>query len=170
MSMYQNKAQQVRDKIVRTAFGSTDDKAMKNWELVTKAHQAMRSGKWDSVVYFIRLESRIKIGTSTNLKLRLRDLPWDSVELVIRGDEIEERLLHQRFEHIRVQGEWFRAKDELIDYIEKMRDKLKDENEMRFPDMPPFPWGMDIRLPGPSKVQRDFLRHYLRDHLESEVA
>lgn len=165
MQQYQISPTALRDLIIRQAFGDNSVQSTKKWNLVEDACKSMRAGKWDSVVYFIRLESRIKIGTSTNPKARLSELPWDTVELLIRGDVAEERELHRRFEKYRVQGEWFRAEPELVDYIKSLREKLEQENGLRFPNSPPFPWGIGDRIPGRRDLQLSYLRYHLRDHL-----
>ena len=74
----------------------------------------------DSVVYFIRNGSRIKIGWTTNLKARLSSLalPPSAVELQIDGGPEEEAIMHRRFAKARVgRTEWFEAIPELEEFI-----------------------------------------------------
>lgn len=167
MTLYQPSPSRLRDAIIRQAFGSNTPKDAERWALVEKACKAMHAGKWDSVVYFLRLESRIKIGTTVDSQNRLAAIPWDSVELFIRGDVAEEQVLHEKFAQYRLQGEWFQAAPELIEYIEAMRAKLEEENAIRFPTMPSFPWPIGTRIPTRSDVQKTYLRYHLRDHLPS---
>lgn len=67
----------------------------------------------ESVVYFIRAESTwcIKIGFTSNLKQRVRDLEkrFGSVEVLrtMPGTKRDELALHKRLAEWRVQGEWF---------------------------------------------------------------
>ncbi|MEM9220491.1 MAG: GIY-YIG nuclease family protein [Cyanobacteria bacterium P01_F01_bin.150] len=83
-------------------------------------------------VYFILNSdsSAIKIGMAKNLERRLKSLQTSSpaklelirsVQVSSQGEARElEKLLHQKFEHIRITGEWFRAESELIHYIESL--------------------------------------------------
>jgi hypothetical protein len=69
------------------------------------------------VVYYIRFGDRIKIGTTTWLPTRLRELPHDALLGVERGGQDVERKRHQQFAALHVSGEWFRADDSLILHI-----------------------------------------------------
>jgi hypothetical protein len=76
-------------------------------------------------VYFLRESGSgaIKIGTSTNVALRVRnirrDMPHEVVLLAtIRGGYQVEAQLLAFFEHARIRGEWFRPVPELLEYIE----------------------------------------------------
>jgi hypothetical protein len=75
-------------------------------------------------VYFIRDTGTglIKIGHGANPRRRLQMLQTGCptrLELmaVIEGGEADERSLHQRFHHLREQGEWFRQGGDLLDHI-----------------------------------------------------
>jgi hypothetical protein len=68
-------------------------------------------------IYFIRLGSLVKIGFSTSLAQRLRDLPHEEVLGVIAGTMRDEKALHARFAHLRQTGEWFRQGDDLMEFI-----------------------------------------------------
>lgn len=70
-----------------------------------------------SVVYFVRLGNRIKIGWSTNLAQRLSNLQPEEVLAVIPGDTTLERELHRRFAKHRVVGEWFEDCPSIRAYI-----------------------------------------------------
>jgi hypothetical protein len=77
-----------------------------------------------SYVYFIEAIglNRIKIGVSDNPKKRLKQLATSSpVPLLLKGitsgGHGAEKYLHRRFEHLRLNKEWFHASNELIDYI-----------------------------------------------------
>lgn len=83
------------------------------------------------MVYFVRFPGLgfIKIGTTTNLKKRLDALrtsvPDGDLEvlLLLPGSYDLERSMHRQFRHLRVRGEWFRADDELLDFIDERRPK-----------------------------------------------
>ena len=78
-----------------------------------------------SVVYFISDDlGRIKIGHSISVHDRLRELQTASagklkVVGLCHGGRYEESILHQRFDHYRLNGEWFCAGPDLLDFIEK---------------------------------------------------
>lgn len=82
---------------------------------------APTSGGW---VYFVEAVGvgRIKIGVTTNLSERLRDLSNSSpVRLrllgVVRGDRRFESILHAKFARHRLHGEWFSSAPDILTYI-----------------------------------------------------
>lgn len=71
-------------------------------------------------VYVIRVGERCKIGKAKDLKTRIRSLHLPSVPKVIAekysDDPLElERVLHDKFKHLRERGEWFRLGASEID-------------------------------------------------------
>ena len=75
-------------------------------------------------VYFIGCADAVKIGFTTDVDRRVYDMKtyqFSPVEvlLVIPGLRQVERELHQRFSHLRIQREWFRADPELMEFIGK---------------------------------------------------
>lgn len=86
-----------------------------------------RQGKFSSVVYFVSddLGQAIKIGTAKNANTRLAELQCGSssklrILKVVKGDRKHEAKLHQKFKHLRMHGEWFKAAPELIKFIESL--------------------------------------------------
>lgn len=73
------------------------------------------------VVYYLRLGTRIKIGTSTNLPLRLQSIPHDEVLAVEPGNNARERARHSQFAQLRTVGEWFRDHPDLRQHIAEVR-------------------------------------------------
>lgn len=73
----------------------------------------------EPLVYFGQVGNRIKIGTSTNLKNRLRSLSIarDAILATEPGGHAREAELHARFDDLREEGEWFRAEEPLLGYI-----------------------------------------------------
>lgn len=76
------------------------------------------------IVYFILAKrcNRIKIGSTTNINRRVYELstscPDDVVLLgVMPSDGRTEVVVHKKFRHFRVQGEWFDADQSIHDYI-----------------------------------------------------
>lgn len=79
-----------------------------------------KGGKHAPVIYFMRREREIKIGTSTNLRNRRAALNA-TVLATMPGGVGEESSLHLRFAALRQKGEWFEPGVELIQYINELR-------------------------------------------------
>lgn len=83
----------------------------------------------ESVVYYVQLGDRIKIGTTTNLANRLRSfyaLP-DQLLAIEPGGLVRERERHQQFAAQRFpRTELFAPSDELHDIIRQARDMFGD--------------------------------------------
>ncbi|NJQ04057.1 GIY-YIG nuclease family protein [Streptomyces lonarensis] len=99
-----------------------------SWEIPEKAHAPL--------VYFMRNGNRIKIGTTTNLRSRIRSLALrkENVVLLEVGGRSLEREFHQRFGQYRDGNtEWFREVGELAEYlsdrIEQIRIDLRAAGE-----------------------------------------
>lgn len=80
----------------------------------------MAAGK----VYFIRLEDHVKIGFSKNPWARIKELrcamPTDPELLgFFDGTKDDEARLHKRFEHLKVNREWYKATPELLEVAAK---------------------------------------------------
>jgi hypothetical protein len=74
------------------------------------------------VVYYIRYRDQIKIGTSSNPRLRLASLPHDEVLAFERGDRHVEQRRHAQFAEHRFPGtEWFAVHDALLAHIAELR-------------------------------------------------
>lgn len=77
-------------------------------------------------VYFIRNDrtSSIKIGVAADPRKRVSELQTGSdgsLELIHTepGGAARERELHARFSEDRIQGEWFRASEDLVEYLDR---------------------------------------------------
>lgn len=82
------------------------------------------AGTHEPCVYFMRNGTRVKIGTTTQLRNRVRRLALrpENVALVIPGDRDTEQAMHQRFASQRVgDTEWFAETGALREYIETSR-------------------------------------------------
>jgi hypothetical protein len=78
------------------------------------------AGKHAPLVYFIRNGNRMKIGTTTELKRRIRTLALraENVALLVDGDQRREREFHKQFADLRVgRTEWFAYEGALADYV-----------------------------------------------------
>jgi hypothetical protein len=87
----------------------------------------MRSSE-QKVVYFVRKGSSgpVKIGKTTSMKSRLSQLKTASDEplevlATINGYTNEEKELHSKFSHIRLEGEWFKSEPSLLQFIDGIR-------------------------------------------------
>ena len=72
-------------------------------------------------VYMILVGERgpVKIGHSNDPRTRLRELQVAhhrklTILRKFEGGEVEERLLHDKFEHLRLRGEWFRFSKKML--------------------------------------------------------
>jgi len=122
-------------------------------------------GRARQFIYFITYEDGpIKIGKARNASARLKELqtahPW-KLEIigVMAGHENLERALHARFSHIRMNGEWFRRTEEIMNFI----------CDFSCPTEATF-WRKDV---SPIKEQLNDARHRLamrEDRLKLEIA
>lgn len=90
------------------------------------------SGKHAPVVYFIRNGNRIKIGTTTELKRRIRTLALraENVALLIDGGQQLERAFHRQFADLRVGStEWFAHEGLLAEFITQQSRTRKDKGQ-----------------------------------------
>jgi hypothetical protein len=90
------------------------------------------SGKHAPVVYFIRNGNRIKIGTTTELKRRIRTLALraENVALLVDGGQQLERAFHRQFADLRVGStEWFAHEGLLAEFITQQSRTRKDKGQ-----------------------------------------
>lgn len=76
-------------------------------------------------VYFVRGGDWVKIGRSTDVIARVRDLQTTSpldlrIAVIVHGDNRLESRLHRRFASLHIRGEWFRCEPPLSSLIEEM--------------------------------------------------
>lgn len=81
-----------------------------------------------SYTYFMKAGNRVKIGKAVQPDVRLRELqtgcPDELVILhLIPGGE-NERILHRKFERLRIRGEWFHLQDEILEFIASQKGQL----------------------------------------------
>jgi hypothetical protein len=72
------------------------------------------------LVYFIKFSDRVKIGFTTDLATRMRQLPHDEILAVIPGTVSDEQALHKKFDALRITGEWFDNDPRLTDFIKTL--------------------------------------------------
>lgn len=116
-------------------------RAIRDADLVARDQQVpreiferARELRQESVVYFVERDGLIKIGTTTNLRARLRSLGQGGCKMPegmtvgpvtllasTPGDRVDESQYHERFRKQRVGGEWFRPNKALLRVIEDLQ-------------------------------------------------
>jgi hypothetical protein len=92
------------------------------------------SGKHAPLVYFIRNGNRMKIGTTTDLKRRIRTLALrpENVALLVDGDQRREREYHKQFADLRVGNtEWFAYEGALAAYVDNQTAHLSRKDQTK---------------------------------------
>lgn len=92
---------------------------------IEAAEEEKRLNRKPPVVYFIRWGSRIKVGYTNDIARRVSELSLtaDCVLLTIPGDRETEGLMHMALKDYRIgNSEWFDATDDVLDFIEVVRD------------------------------------------------
>jgi hypothetical protein len=88
------------------------------------------AGKHAPLVYFIRNGNRLKIGTTTELKRRIRTLALrpENVALLIDGDRRREHEYHKQFAEHRIGAtEWFAYEGTLADFVHDQAAQISRE-------------------------------------------
>jgi hypothetical protein len=93
-------------------------------ERLEQARIARRSRT--SVVYYMRLGDRVKIGVTTNLTARLASVRPEELMATEPGDRSIEQARHRQFAHLRTSGEWFKLEAPLTDFIDALREVEAD--------------------------------------------
>ena len=110
-----------------------------------------------SVVYFAASAGLVKVGTTTDLKQRLKQLRLGSaapIEILGAGpgDKLREQHLHELLDASRHHGEWFEPSSLLMEWLEHART-----NSWKWQRLPPF----EEKAEGPITY---------RQHLQNEEA
>lgn len=82
------------------------------------------------VVYYMRLNDLVKIGTTTNIAQRCESVNTQGVIAIEWGSYRLERERHSQFADLHVHGEWFRLEGRLVDHVVELR-RLFEQVEMR---------------------------------------
>jgi len=147
----------------REEFALTLKRNQEEYERNNTAQKLLRKAT-DSIstalVYYIRFGDRIKIGTTYNLHKRLISIPWDEVLLTEPGGYRLEADRHKQFEKSNYRNEWFYATDELMDFIDKRREELREYNQDYWICMGEFPWPYGIGIP-----KRQGMNRHTQDNL-----
>ena len=73
------------------------------------------------VVYYLRFDRRVKIGTSRRPRQRLASIRHDELLAFERGDRVVEHRRHVEFAALREGGEWFTLTSALEEHIATVR-------------------------------------------------
>jgi len=87
---------------------------------ITRAEVPRPDVKSDGVVYFMLKGDRVKIGFTTDLAQRAKDLKVERVIGFFPGTMHDERTTHDAFADWRMDGEWFAATPVLLAKIEQL--------------------------------------------------
>ena len=74
-----------------------------------------------SVVYYMRIGNRCKIGFSTNLAVRLASINPEELLATEEGGKVLEDQRHHQFRDLHTHGEWFRYEGELIEHVARLQ-------------------------------------------------
>ncbi len=75
------------------------------------------------VVYYLRFDKRVKIGTSRRPRQRLAAIRHDELLAFERGGRAVEQQRHREFAAIREGGEWFTYTNELYTHVSALREE-----------------------------------------------
>ncbi len=75
-----------------------------------------------SVVYYMRVGTRCKIGFTTNLAARIAVFNPEELLATEPGGCLREGERHIQFERLRTTGEWFRYEDELVEHVTRLQN------------------------------------------------
>ncbi|CAN7311569.1 GIY-YIG nuclease family protein [Microbacterium maritypicum] len=73
------------------------------------------------IVYYIRFDRRVKIGTSRRPRQRLASIRHDELLAFERGGRPVEQQRHREFASVREGGEWFTLTDDLRTHVDALR-------------------------------------------------
>lgn len=74
-----------------------------------------------SVVYYMRIGNRVKIGFSTKVTERLKVINPEELLAFEPGGLALERARHAEFDALRVNGEWFKYEEPLTGHVKKLQ-------------------------------------------------
>lgn len=78
-------------------------------------------GAEDSVVYYMRIGNRVKIGHTAKLADRVRTIGPEELMAIEPGGYGTEQIRHRQFAELRTHREWFRLEEPLTDFIEQLQ-------------------------------------------------
>lgn len=76
----------------------------------------------ESVVYYMRVGNRVKIGYTTNMKFRLAAVMPEELLATEPGGAMLEDVRHRQFADLRTSREWFKLEGRLAEHITKLQE------------------------------------------------
>lgn len=76
------------------------------------------------VVYYLRFDRLCKIGVTTDLDQRLRNVPHDELLATEPGDANLERFRHRQFQSLHYNREWFRYEGALVKHVDRLKESV----------------------------------------------
>lgn len=124
---WKKKNEETRAKKLQGALDSYRNDPMNDQQLEKKAFGRKKPPGY---VYFIQglYGGAIKIGYSKDPEGRLKTLQTGypdtlRILLLVPGSELTEKYFHREFELYKLNGEWFKPEREIMDRIEKLKEK-----------------------------------------------
>lgn len=85
-----------------------------------------------SVVYYMRIGNRCKIGFSTNIAARLEAINPEELLATEPGGQAQEAARHGQFRKLHTHGEWFRYEDALMEHVTQLQAAAPQIEETDF--------------------------------------
>lgn len=111
-----------------SAFNAITDRTVVSQlysELDIKDDRATYGRAHRPIVYYMRMSELVKIGTTTNIHVRLKVVGAQGVMAVEPGGRRLEAERHEQFAHLRSHGEWFLLSDVLGIHIAEARRRFE---------------------------------------------
>jgi hypothetical protein len=89
-----------------------------------EVHRATEQPDGGTVVYYVRIGNRCKIGYSTNLRSRLATFNPEELLVIEPGGRVLEQRRHHEFRELHTHGEWFRYEGALEEHVTRLREQL----------------------------------------------
>ena len=105
-----------------TQPAAQDEQPAPSWQIPARKHAPL--------VYFIRNGNRLKIGTTSELKRRIRTLSLrpENVALLVNGGQDIERAFHRQFADLRIGNtEWFAYEGALVEFVTTENHRIRKE-------------------------------------------
>lgn len=114
---------EITEDILRNILVRFHEDWMKQLEVINEENRELDRERQISIVYYMRIGDRVKIGTTTNLKRRRAEINPEELLATEPGWYDREEQRHLQFAHLRTHGEWFRLEGELQDHIDELRSQ-----------------------------------------------
>jgi hypothetical protein len=102
-------------------LASNDLRLQSRRYLIPAQHDPRLTTGHADVVYYMRMDRLVKIGTSTNIRSRVNSIGPQGVMAVERGGNDVETARHRQFAALHSHLEWFHLGDELAEHIHATR-------------------------------------------------